>query len=287
MLTLNFPSFSTPSTTPPSPTPSGLVLTQPAYDCNTGQLTLNTSGGNGAPIEFRIIGNRDWSASSTFTIPAHQRQGTTFTLDARQSGQVISIGFTSVCGTSTTPQPPNPPTTPSGFVLQTPNFNCATGLLSAAFSNGNGGPVEYRIVGNRDWNSSNEFVIPPWQRNGTTFTIDGRLNNGATSSIQFTTNCGAARTANAETMAIPQLNAQLLPNPVTGNELVVEVTGANGQAVDFALSDLSGKVLNIQRAEAVSDRHRQTMAVGNLIEGVYLLRVSTATQHKTLKVLKR
>jgi hypothetical protein len=280
------------TTPPPSNTtitnPSSLALTPPTYDCNTGQLTLNTSGGNGSPIEYRIIGNRDWSASNTFTIPAHQRQGTTFALDARQSGQVVSIGFTSACGTTTTPQPPvTPPTTPSGFVLRSPDFNCATGLLSAGYSNGNGGPVDFRILGNRDWSSSNEFVIPSWQRNGTTFTIDGRLNNGTIASIQFTTNCGAARKANAELMAISQLNAQLLPNPVTGNELVVEVTGANSQAVDFVLSDLSGRVLNTQRAEGVSGQYRQTMAVGNLIEGMYLLRVSTATQHKTLKVLKR
>lgn len=280
------PPASNTTTTPPPTTPSGLVLTQPAYDCNTGQLTLNTSGGNGSPIEYRIIGNRDWSASSTFTIPAHQRQGTTFTLDARQSGQVVSLGFTAACGT-TIPQPPTTSPTPSGFVLRTPDFNCATGLLSAVYSNGNGGPVEYRIVGNHDWSSSNEFVIPSWQRNGTTFTIDGRLNNGTIASIQFTTNCGAARTANAEIMAISPLNAQLLPNPVTGNELVVEVTGANGQAVDFVLSDLSGRVLNTQRAEGVSGQYRQPMVVGNLSEGLYLLRISTATQHKTLKVLKR
>ncbi len=291
MLTLNFPSFSTPTTPPPppTPTPSGFALTTPTYDCNTGQLVLNTSGGNGSTIEYRIIGNRDWSTSNVFSIPAHQRQGTTFTLDARQSGQVMSIGFTSACGTTpppTTAPPTNPPpTTGPPFVVQSATFDCNTGILTPVYRNETGLSIEFQVAGIRGWGPSSAFVVPTWQRNGTTFELVARLSNGHVSSIQFTTNCPNARLASTESTA--QLDALVLPNPVSGNELVVEVTGANGQPVDFALSDMSGKVLTIQRAEAISDRHRQTLPAGNLIEGVYLLRVSTGTQSKTVKVLKR
>lgn len=370
----NIPNPETPIIQPPNP----FVLNVQAYDCNTGQMALAIAGGNGSRVEYRIVGNRDWAAGNLFTIPAHQRHGTTFTLEARQSGQIVTRGFTAACGPNTNPQPP---TNPSGFYLRAPGYNCETGKLIALYSNGTG-TVEYRIAGLRDWGSSEEFTVPTWQRIGTTFTIEARLSNGAMSTILFTTACNAGesplptpgipqfpptlffvgaplncstgqltvniggsngtplsyripgladwqssavfqvptyqRNGTTFTIDIRQTNQQIqasatvncrdsgpgvariaalaepgnqllvtvLPNPVTGNELVVEVSGANGQAIDFALTDAGGRVVLNQRAIIGSARHRQTLIVDHLIEGVYLLRVSSDSKTKVVKVLK-
>lgn len=373
LLTLDIPSLlSVPPTTPPTTTPptGNFALTAPSYDCNTGQLTLNTTGSNGASVEYRIVGNRDWSASNVFTIPAHQRQGTTFTLEARQSGQVVTLGFTSACGTTTPPINTTPTPQPGLFSIAAPTYNCTTGELTIYTAGSPGAPVEYRVVGLRDWSTNNVFSVPSYQREGTVFNLNARLVGGTTFTYVYTTSCGTSTTplpptnlgfgrANLDcttgqlsidtmggngttieykipgladwqfsnTFQVPiyqrtgvsfdillrqserefqfsfktvcptarvaspeitsQLNAVVLPNPIMGNDLTVEVTGATGQAIDFALSDLSGKVLTTQRAEAISDRHRQTLPAGNLSEGLYLLRVSTQTQSKTVKVLKR
>ncbi len=362
--------------TPPNP----FEVNVQAYDCNTGQLALAIAGGNGSPVDYRIVGNRDWATSNLFTIPTYQRQGTTFTLEARQNGQVVSRGFTAACGPNTTPQPPTPPqppTNPSGFYLRAPGYDCTTGKLTALYSNGTG-TVEYRIAGLRDWGTSEEFTVPPWQRIGTTFTIEGRLTNGAMSTILFTTacnagesplptpgvpqfpptlyfigapvncstgqltvnvggsngtplsyripgladwqsspvftvpayqrngttftidirqtnqqiqasatvNCGAARTGSIFEPG-SQLQVTVLPNPVVGNELVTEVTGAGGQAVDFLITDAGGRVRLNQRAVMSTNRQRQTMEVGHLSGGIYLLRVSSDSETKVVKVVKQ
>ncbi|MBC8152636.1 MAG: T9SS type A sorting domain-containing protein, partial [Bacteroidetes bacterium] len=363
------------STTPPA---DAFAIDVLAYDCHSGQLVLGTTGGNGTSVDYRIAGLRDWAASNTFTIPPYQRQGTTFTLEARQTGQQVSRGFTAACVPNTTPQPPNPPTTPtnpSGFYLRTPAYDCTTGNLTALYSNGTGSPPEYRIVGLRDWGTSPEFTVPAWQRTGTTFTIEGRLPNGAQSVITFTTACdageptpptpqfppvltfdkalyacstgqltlvtaggdgtpiayripgladwqlspvfqvpvyqrsnpfmfvayirqrdteigvsvtaycqGASRTA-APGEERNSLNAKVLPNPVVGGELVVEVTGVGGQSVEFTLTDTKGRVVSSQRAVMATDRHWQTMAIGQLTGGFYFLRLSTGNQLKVLKVM--
>lgn len=381
VLTLNITNLSS-----PTPPPSGtFAFTTPSYDCNTGQLVVNTTTGNGSPIEYRILGNRDWATSNVFVIPAHQRQATTFTLEARQNGQVITQGFTAACGPNTNPQPPTPPTTPtnpSGFYLRTPAYDCSTGQLSALYSNGDGSAAEYRIVGNRDWSTNNVFTIPAHQRVGTTFTVEARLASGAYSSVNFTTGCGSGEPTlpipptpptppvssgfaygatshecvngrlfvivsssssspieyripglgdwqpsnvfvvppyqrNGTTFSLfarqsgqviqgsytvscpsaarvawaaeggPQLNAVVLPNPVVGSQLTVEVTGVAGQSVTFALSNATGRTQATRNVNATSDRHRETLNIGQIPAGLYLLRVSTPNQSTTVKVLKQ
>ncbi|WP_019986467.1 putative Ig domain-containing protein [Rudanella lutea] len=68
------------------PANTALVITQPSYNPATGDLTINTQGGNGTPIEYFINGLRDWGLSANFNIPSYQRTGVTFLLQARQSG---------------------------------------------------------------------------------------------------------------------------------------------------------------------------------------------------------
>lgn len=90
-------------TTPPPPPPSGgaLTLIAPTFSCSTGDLTINTSGGNGSAIEYQIPGLRGWGSSPTMNVPTWQRNGTTFTLQARQSGvEAPSYSFQTNCGSA-------------------------------------------------------------------------------------------------------------------------------------------------------------------------------------------
>lgn len=179
------------NTTPPV---GNFALTAPGYDCNTGQLTLNTTGGNGTTIDYRIVGLRDWASSNSFTVPTYQRNGTSFTLEARQSGQVITLGFTTACGTTT---PPSTTTTtpPTGsFAVLTPGYDCNTGQLTAQVANAGSASVEYRIIGLRDWGSSLTFSVPTYQRTGTTFKVEARTSSGAYASTDFATACGTTTT---------------------------------------------------------------------------------------------
>lgn len=164
----------------------------PSYTCESGQLTINASLGNGSPFEYRVAGLRDWSMNNSFSVPAHQQNGTMFTLEVRQNGQMVSIPFTTTCQSTPPTTPPTPPVPPTGqFVLLTPGYDCTTGRLTASYSNGNGGAVDYRIVGNRDWSTSPDFLIPSHQRQGTIFLLEARLNNGQTSNVLFVSACGS------------------------------------------------------------------------------------------------
>ncbi|MCY7355937.1 MAG: T9SS type A sorting domain-containing protein, partial [Rudanella sp.] len=86
--------------TPPPPPPTGgaLVLTTPNLNCPSGNLTLNTTGGNGSTIEYQISGLQGWTTNNVMNIPTWQRNGTAFTIQARQSGvEANSLVFTSGC----------------------------------------------------------------------------------------------------------------------------------------------------------------------------------------------
>ncbi len=49
-------------------TPTGLSLSTPTYDCATRTLSIQTTGGNGNPVEYLIVGQGRWSSSATTVI---------------------------------------------------------------------------------------------------------------------------------------------------------------------------------------------------------------------------
>ena len=74
---------------PPTNPPTGggnLTIVPPTYNCNTGNLTIATSGGNGTTIEYQVLGLGAWTTNPTFTVPSWQRTGTAFMIQVRQSG---------------------------------------------------------------------------------------------------------------------------------------------------------------------------------------------------------
>ena len=83
----------------------------------------------------------------------------------------------------------------------------------------------------------------------------------------------------------PNLAVRVLGNPVTGQEVAVEVRGAEGQPLRYVLSNLQGQLVSERLVEQAGALERQRLSVGRQPAGVLLLRVSTPSQHQTVKIL--
>jgi hypothetical protein len=81
------------------------------------------------------------------------------------------------------------------------------------------------------------------------------------------------------------LQVRVLGNPVAGQTAELEISGAEGQALQLTLVDLQGRLLQTQRIASAGALERVSLPLGNS-QGVLLLRVSTATQHQQVKLLR-
>ena len=82
------------------------------------------------------------------------------------------------------------------------------------------------------------------------------------------------------------LRVTVLGNPITGDAIEIEIRGAEGQPVHWQLSDVQGRLLIQHRIERAGAVERQTVPVSSQPAGLLWLRVSTADQFKTVRVLK-
>ncbi|MBC3787793.1 PKD domain-containing protein [Spirosoma utsteinense] len=87
--------------------------------------------------------------------------------------------------------------------------------------------------------------------------------------------------------ARPGLQVRVLGNPVTGQEIRVEVRGAEGQALRLFLSDWQGRSLYEQQVEQASEMEPLTLPLSASPPGVLLLRVSIPGQAQTVKLLRK
>jgi hypothetical protein len=78
----------------------------------------------------------------------------------------------------------------------------------------------------------------------------------------------------------------VLGNPVQ-QELTVEVTGAADQALRVQLTDAQGRQVFSRQVERAHAVERVVIPVGNQPTGILVLRASTATHAKAIKVLKQ
>ncbi|KAB7732444.1 hypothetical protein F5984_00330 [Rudanella paleaurantiibacter] len=188
--------------TPTTPDPSkenvgnALRLTTPTYNCQTGAIVLNTSGGDGTRIEFAIPGITGWTTNPAHTVgEGIRRDAQTLTIYARQSGGQISLiwGIRAACdgsapttspgttpstgqpASNTAPQTPAPPITGGALALQTPLYNCQTGAAVFRTTGGNGSAVEFMAPGITGWTTNASHLIGEGiRRDAQTITIYAR-----------------------------------------------------------------------------------------------------------------
>lgn len=253
-------------TTPPS---GGFAVSAPTYDCNTGNLTINTTGGNGNTIEYRVAGLQDWSTNNLIPVPSHQRNGTNFTLQARQSGAEVSLGYTTTCNGGTPPSP-------SGFAISGGTLDCGSGNLSINTTGGNGTTIEYRVAGLQDWGTGNVLSVPSHQRNGTNFTLQARQ-SGTEVSYSYGTTCAGYRLAapgslNQETATDALV---LAPNPSKGT-VRVRFRLAKQEKATLSVVSLSGQTLQRQAVVGTGSEQTEVMELKQETAGMYLIRLQTA-----------
>jgi hypothetical protein len=263
-----------------------LTLTAPTYNCTTGAFTFNTSGGDGTLIEYQAApGITGWTTNPNQFVDRESRTATDvtpFTLMARQSGVLVTYiwNLRSVC--------PNPPAA-NPLLLLAPGYDCATGAFRFNTSGGNGTLIEYQAApGITGWTTNpNQFVDMESRTAAdvTPFTLMARQSGVLVTYLwNLKAACGRARSA-----ALPepgtQLRVRVLGNPVLNQTAEVDITGAEHQVLHLNLVDLQGRVLHQQCIDQAETIQRVRVPMGEQ-PGLFLLNVSTPTQHQQLKVVK-
>jgi hypothetical protein len=75
-------------------TGNALALVAPTYNCATGVIRFNTTGGDGSPIEFMALGITGWTANPDQFVDKDSRTANDvkpFTLMARQNGKTVTL----------------------------------------------------------------------------------------------------------------------------------------------------------------------------------------------------
>ena len=293
------PNGQPPVTPPPPPNPptgGSLSQTQPTYNCATGAITFNTSGGDGSPITFSAPGIARSSASSnTGTVEQGLRNDPkSLTITAMQSGQTATyvFDFNAYCANPQPPAPPTPPTPPANgpLSLLAPTYDCGSGAITFRTSGGNGSAVEFASPGITGWTTNpNQFVDKDSRTANDVkpFTLMARQNGVMVTYVwDLKATCGRGVSARLGASELGSaLSVVVLGNPVEGKSVEVEIQGAEGQALHLNLIDTQGRILHQQRIDKADSTERVSVPVGNS-RGVLLLNVNTATQRQQVKLLK-
>ena len=184
---------------PTNPTPStgGSISFQiVSYDCSSGVLRYQLTGGNGSPVNLNLPGiiGGDVSAGNvlTHTFPGDARNGRTVTGTASQSGQQISINFTNGCTLSSSNS--NPSTNPNPSSNPAPSTNgCGTGSgLAGLYINSTDPsqqPTVARIDGRIDFPWGNNSPAPGLiNADGFSVRWSGQIEAPTTGTFTFKTN---------------------------------------------------------------------------------------------------
>ncbi|MBC8154920.1 MAG: T9SS type A sorting domain-containing protein [Bacteroidetes bacterium] len=263
--------------------PSPLSLTAPAYNCASGAFTFNTAGGDGSPVSFSAIGitgpttNPDQFVDQALRIAA---DAPLITLSATQRGVTATYSWNirAVCPLA----PGNGPLT-----LTAPTYSCITGAFTFNTSGGDGSLIEYRAVpGITGWTSNpNQFVDAESRTANDVrpFRLEARQNGVVvTLTWDLKATCGRARQETAESP--DDTKVAVLGNPVQGQTVEIEISGASGKRVHLELIDLQGRVLHQHSLDATSSPERVSLPLGG--QGVFLLRVNTPNHRRQIKLIK-
>ena len=84
----------------------------------------------------------------------------------------------------------------------------------------------------------------------------------------------------------PELQVTILGNPVSGDQVAVEIRGAGGQAVLLQLTDAGGRLVSQRQIDQAKAVERQSLSVGQQPAGLLFLRVFRGGSQVTLKIQK-
>ncbi|GAB3937734.1 Kelch repeat-containing protein [Larkinella terrae] len=96
-------------------------------------------------------------------------------------------------------------------------------------------------------------------------------------------NCPSSGRLSAETYG--NLTVVILGNPVK-DQVEVEVRGVMGQPLQFALTDMQGRIIGERQIDKAAEVEHQRFGITTQPAGLFFLKVSTNGQSRTLKVVK-
>ena len=155
---------------------SALTLTQPTYNCATGAITFNTTGGNGSAITYSAAGITRASASSNSgTIEAGLRADPKpIVITATQNGVSTTYTFNIAAAC------------PGNFAVTQPTYNCATGAITFNTTGGDGSPITFTAPGiTRAGAGSASGTVEPGLRADPKPIVITAMQNGAMTSYTF------------------------------------------------------------------------------------------------------
>ena len=270
------------------------VTTVSCLTLSAGQRQLSFSpqyaGATGQPISFSVVNELlPTTASGSYTLKLYT-DNPTIVLKASQTGTMEEASFSynwlAACTSGTTP-----PTTGTFSLTGVTTVSCTT--LSAGqrrlsfmprYAGATGQPVSFSV--------SNEMVPTtapgPYTLNLYTdnpVILLQAMQSGTNTSFAY--NWLAACTPGARLGAEPGAGLQIavLGNPIH-QVLEALITGAEGNALQLVLTDGQGRVLNRHTVEQATASERVRFNVDHQPSGMLLLRATTPTQAKTVKLLK-
>jgi hypothetical protein len=281
--------------TPQTPGGGAFALIAPTYNCATGAFTFNTTGGDGTTITYWAIGvtgpttnpNDDLDAGLAQDIRDGKTNVQPITLYARQSGVTVTYVWDALAACALTTPPPTTvcgsPTATIGqpLALVAPTYSCATGAIRFNTTGGNGSPIEFMAIGITGWTSSCTDGLDPGNTDNNTYTIMARQ-NGVMVSLSWTRPCASLRVARE---AGSGLTISVLGNPTTADKVEFELRGAEGQTVRLQVVESNGRPVSDLQIEQAGAVERRSMVLGRS-GGLYLIRATTPTEVKTVKVMK-
>ena len=189
-------------------------------------------------------------------------------------------------------------TEPLAVTIQ--NFDCLTGGFMFGHTGGvPGNIVEYSAAGvvNGTWGTSVSRMVEPelFKDNNSSGVLwlkaryVGDPSSEVTMKFDFRAYCGnnTMRLGAPESEASSAgLKAVVMGNPSTSDDVVIEIRGAAGKAVRLDVANSKGQVIGQQHiGKAIANERRVVKLSGQ--PGIYYLRVTTADDRYTVKVLRR
>jgi len=271
-----------------TPISTELTLMPPTYNCQTGAFHFNTSGGDGTPIEYYAVpGITGWTPNPDQLVDRETRTAADaqpILLRARQSGKEVSLlwDIRAQCPLGNT----------TSLRLMAPSYSCSSGAFTFQTTGGDGTPVEFMAIGITGWTTNpNQFVDRETRTaaDAPVITLRARQNGLEVSyewDIRYVCPIGSFRIGTvAEPAAV--LQVRVLENPIKEANAELEIKGAEGQPLLIQAFSESGRLINSYQLEQASASQHQRIDVGKSSGSILLLRVTTPTQSKTVKVIKQ
>lgn len=272
----------------PSPAVTTLSLQAPAYNCSTGAIVFNTTGGDGSLITYNAPGITRANLTDNFGIvePQLRNDPKMLLIQATQSGQTVRYAFD--FGTYCQNAQPSSTSSAPALTLTPPTYNCQTGAITFHTNGGDGTPVEFASPGVTGWTTNpSQFVDSELRTayDAQPLTLMARQNGQvATYVLDLKAVCGRARLAATE--PAPPLTVAVLGNPVR-EVVTVEIKGAQDELLLLRLMDGRGRIVEQRTVAQAGVTEQQTFDIRQQTPGVLIVQITMNGQTKTFKVIKQ